>query len=87
MTVLHWILSSSKNKSREKEVMENIKVGDRVATQVANIETQQFKYRLGTVVDTNKFKHGHVEALVLYEVRFDDGGECILTGCSLMRID
>ena len=66
--------------------MEEIKVGDRVATQVVDTKSQSFTYRLGRVTDTSKTKPNDGKTLVFYVVRFDDGEQCALTACCLMKI-
>ena len=66
--------------------MEEIKVGDRVAAQVVDTKAQNFTYRLGRVTGTSKTKPGDGKTLIFYVVRFDDGKQCALTACSLMKV-
>jgi hypothetical protein len=66
--------------------MEEIKIGDRVSTQVVNTKSQSFTHRLGRVADISKAKPTGDKTLVFYTVKFDDGDQCALTACSLMKI-
>jgi hypothetical protein len=66
--------------------MEEIKVGDRVASQVVDTNTQSFTYRLGRVIESSKAESNEKQALTFYVVRFDDGEKCALTACSLLKV-